>query len=46
MVGGLMVSAGMMLASFGTSIIHLYLCVGVISGKHLWLPERIYWAFP
>lgn len=35
MVGGLMVSAGMMLASFGTSIIHLYLCVGIISGKHL-----------
>ncbi|XP_003963548.2 monocarboxylate transporter 2 [Takifugu rubripes] len=32
MVGGLMVSAGMMLASFGTSIIHLYLCVGIISG--------------
>lgn len=33
MVGGLMVSAGMVLASYGTSIIHLYLCVGVIGGK-------------
>ncbi|KAK7915793.1 hypothetical protein WMY93_011554 [Mugilogobius chulae] len=32
MVGGMMVSAGMILASFGTSIIHLYLCVGVIGG--------------
>ncbi|KAM8831192.1 monocarboxylate transporter 2 isoform 1-T2 [Synchiropus picturatus] len=32
MVGGIMVSAGMVLASFGTSIIHLYLCVGVIGG--------------
>ncbi|XP_028265739.1 monocarboxylate transporter 2-like [Parambassis ranga] len=32
MVGGLMVSAGMVLASYGTSIIHLYLCVGVIGG--------------
>ncbi|GLD50123.1 monocarboxylate transporter 2-like protein [Lates japonicus] len=32
MVGGLMVSAAMVLASFGTTIIHLYLCVGVIGG--------------
>ncbi|XP_026188554.1 monocarboxylate transporter 2-like [Mastacembelus armatus] len=32
MVGGIMVSAGMVLASFGTSIMHLYLCVGVIGG--------------
>ncbi|KAM8864649.1 monocarboxylate transporter 2-like isoform 2-T4 [Spinachia spinachia] len=32
MVGGLMVSAGMVLASFGTTIMHLYLCVGVIGG--------------
>ncbi|XP_024914801.1 monocarboxylate transporter 2-like isoform X3 [Cynoglossus semilaevis] len=35
MVGGLMVSAGMILASFGTSIVHLYLCVGVIGGLGL-----------
>ncbi|KAG7521171.1 monocarboxylate transporter 2-like [Solea senegalensis] len=35
MVGGLMVSSGMVLASFGTSIIHLYLCVGVIGGLGL-----------
>lgn len=33
MVGGVLVSTGMVLASFGTSIIHLYLCVGVIGGK-------------
>lgn len=32
MVGGVMVSAGMILASFGSTIIHLYLCVGVIGG--------------
>ncbi|XP_040917964.1 monocarboxylate transporter 2 [Toxotes jaculatrix] len=32
MIGGLMVSAGMVLASFGTTIVHLYLCVGVIGG--------------
>ncbi|KAJ0064415.1 hypothetical protein NL108_006432 [Boleophthalmus pectinirostris] len=32
MVGGLILSAGMILASLGTSIIHLYLCVGVIGG--------------
>ncbi|XP_068196636.1 monocarboxylate transporter 2-like [Antennarius striatus] len=32
MVGGVMVSAGMVLASFGSTIIHLYLCVGVIGG--------------
>ncbi|AWP10322.1 putative monocarboxylate transporter 2-like [Scophthalmus maximus] len=32
MAGGLMVSGAMVLASFGTTIIHLYLCVGVIGG--------------
>ncbi|KAF7667442.1 hypothetical protein LDENG_00060330 [Lucifuga dentata] len=32
MVGGLMVGAAMVLASFGTTIIHLYLCVGVLGG--------------
>ncbi|TMS01558.1 Monocarboxylate transporter 2 [Larimichthys crocea] len=32
MVGGVMVSTGMVLASFGTAIIHLYLCIGVIGG--------------
>ncbi|XP_044068126.1 monocarboxylate transporter 2 [Siniperca chuatsi] len=32
MVGGVMVSAAMVLASFGSTIIHLYLCIGVIGG--------------
>lgn len=32
MVGGLLVGLGMVSASFGTSIVHLYLCVGVIGG--------------
>ncbi|XP_070766460.1 monocarboxylate transporter 2-like isoform X2 [Enoplosus armatus] len=32
MVGGVMVSTAMVLASFGSTIIHLYLCVGVIGG--------------
>ncbi|XP_071333019.1 monocarboxylate transporter 2-like isoform X1 [Trachinotus anak] len=32
LVGGLMVSGAMVLASFGTTIIHLYLCIGVIGG--------------
>ncbi|MEQ2257970.1 hypothetical protein XENORESO_020566 [Xenotaenia resolanae] len=32
MVGGLLVCTGMVLASLGTTIIHLYLCVGVIGG--------------
>ncbi|XP_070825304.1 monocarboxylate transporter 2-like [Chaetodon trifascialis] len=35
MVGGVMVCAGMVLASFGTTIMHLYLCVGVIGGLGL-----------
>ncbi|KAM9855261.1 monocarboxylate transporter 2-like [Aulostomus maculatus] len=35
LVGGLILSAGMVLASFGTTIIHLYLCVGVIGGLGL-----------
>ncbi|KAM9342426.1 monocarboxylate transporter 2-like [Pholidichthys leucotaenia] len=35
MVGGLLVSMAMVLASFGTTIIHLYLCVGVIGGTGL-----------
>lgn len=33
MVGGLFASLGMILASFSTSIIHIYLCTGVITGK-------------
>ncbi|XP_069560479.1 monocarboxylate transporter 2-like [Brachyistius frenatus] len=32
LVGGLMVCTAMVLASFGSTIIHLYLCVGVIGG--------------
>uniref|UniRef100_A0A665TNJ9 Monocarboxylate transporter 2-like n=1 Tax=Echeneis naucrates TaxID=173247 RepID=A0A665TNJ9_ECHNA len=32
LVGGIMVSAAMVLASFGTTIMHLYLCVGVVGG--------------
>ncbi|XP_030623033.1 monocarboxylate transporter 2 [Chanos chanos] len=32
MVGGLLVSVGMIISSFGTSITHLYICVGVIGG--------------
>ncbi|KAL7864571.1 hypothetical protein AOLI_G00159910 [Acnodon oligacanthus] len=32
MVGGLLVGAGMISASFGSTIMHLYLCVGVIGG--------------
>nr|XP_046252978.1 monocarboxylate transporter 2 isoform X2 [Scatophagus argus] len=32
MVGGVLVSTAMVLASFGSSIIHLYLCIGVIGG--------------
>ncbi|XP_020785448.2 monocarboxylate transporter 2-like [Boleophthalmus pectinirostris] len=32
MVGGLILGVGMILASLGTSIIHLYLCVGIIGG--------------
>ncbi|KTF90941.1 hypothetical protein cypCar_00013345 [Cyprinus carpio] len=30
--GGLMVGVAMVMASFGTTILHLYLCVGVIGG--------------
>lgn len=33
MVGGLFASLGMILASFSTSIIHIYLCTGVITGQ-------------
>uniref|UniRef100_A0A673IY92 Si:ch211-234h8.7 n=1 Tax=Sinocyclocheilus rhinocerous TaxID=307959 RepID=A0A673IY92_9TELE len=32
LVGGLFASLGMVLASFATSIIHIYLCTGVITG--------------
>ncbi|XP_032358772.1 monocarboxylate transporter 4 [Etheostoma spectabile] len=35
MVGGLFASLGMVLASFATSIIHIYLCIGVITGLGL-----------
>ncbi|XP_070708396.1 monocarboxylate transporter 4 [Pempheris klunzingeri] len=35
MVGGIFASLGMILASFATSIIHIYLCTGVITGLGL-----------
>ncbi|XP_077406370.1 monocarboxylate transporter 4-like [Vanacampus margaritifer] len=35
MVGGLFASMGMVLASFATSIMHIYLCIGVITGLGL-----------
>ncbi|XP_067286519.1 monocarboxylate transporter 4 [Pseudorasbora parva] len=35
MVGGLFASLGMIMASFATSIIHIYLCTGVITGLGL-----------
>ncbi|XP_055366052.1 monocarboxylate transporter 1-like isoform X2 [Betta splendens] len=35
MAGGLMVSVAMVMASFGTTIMHLYLCVGVLGGLGL-----------
>ncbi|KAJ0001049.1 hypothetical protein NQD34_006069 [Periophthalmus magnuspinnatus] len=35
MVGGLFASMGMILASFATSILHIYLCTGVITGLGL-----------
>uniref|UniRef100_A0A8C1QKZ0 Solute carrier family 16 member 3 n=1 Tax=Cyprinus carpio TaxID=7962 RepID=A0A8C1QKZ0_CYPCA len=35
MVGGLFASLGMILASFATNIIHIYLCTGVITGLGL-----------
>nr|XP_057917696.1 monocarboxylate transporter 4 [Doryrhamphus excisus]XP_057917697.1 monocarboxylate transporter 4 [Doryrhamphus excisus] len=35
MVGGFFASLGMVLASFATSIVHIYLCVGVITGLGL-----------
>ncbi|XP_038123494.1 monocarboxylate transporter 4 [Cyprinodon tularosa] len=35
MVGGLFASSGMILASFSTSIVHIYLCTGVITGLGL-----------
>ncbi|XP_072512491.1 monocarboxylate transporter 2 [Salminus brasiliensis] len=35
MVGGLLVGVAMVAASFGTTIMHLYICVGVIGGTGL-----------
>ncbi|XP_059180143.1 monocarboxylate transporter 4-like [Centropristis striata] len=35
MVGGLFASLGMILASYATSIIHIYICIGVITGLGL-----------
>ncbi|CAL1589252.1 unnamed protein product [Knipowitschia caucasica] len=35
MVGGVLASLGMILASFATSIIHIYLCTGVLTGLGL-----------
>lgn len=41
MVGGVMVGTAMVLASFGTSIMHLYLCVGVIGGTFCYFVFQI-----
>lgn len=35
MLGGLMCTVSMVIASFATSIIYLYICVGVIAGTVL-----------
>lgn len=35
MLGGLLCGVSMVTASFGTSIIYLYLCIGIIGGKVL-----------
>lgn len=35
MLGGLFASLGMILASFATSIIHIYFCTGVITGSSI-----------
>lgn len=35
MIGGCLCSLGMILASFCTSVLQLYLCIGVIGGKSL-----------
>lgn len=34
MVGGIFASLGMIMASFATSIIHIYLSIGVITGEY------------
>lgn len=34
MVGGLFASLGMIMASFATNIIHIYLSTGVITGEY------------
>lgn len=35
MIGGCMCSLGMILASFCSSVLQLYLCIGVIGGESL-----------
>lgn len=35
LVGGILASSGMILASFTTNIIELYLSAGVLTGEHL-----------
>lgn len=46
MVGGVMVCTAMVLASFGTTIIHLYLCVGVIGGTFIFILSLMNIQFP
>lgn len=41
MIGGLLVGVGMVTASFGTTIMHLYLCVGVIGGTFVTICENV-----
>lgn len=34
MAGGLLVSTGMVVASFSQEVYHMYITIGIISGKH------------
>lgn len=42
MIGGCLCSLGMILASFCSSVLQLYLCIGVIGGESLETPPSLW----
>jgi MCP family monocarboxylic acid transporter-like MFS transporter 13 len=41
MIGGVLAALGMLLASFATSLTHLYLSIGLLSGEALGKDRRV-----
>lgn len=44
MMGGCLCATGMILASFCNNVMQLYLCIGVIGGKFMYIHLSQFWV--